>query len=88
MENGLQPLLMQVLLLLLFGKLFKFQTMLKYSILSIIIMSFSSYGQEIQKLYSKEKLIQVFTTAENTDLRLTPTNNLNFICKKKLHHFF
>ena len=42
-------------------------------------MSFSSHGQEIQKLHSKEKLIQVFTTAENTDLRLTSTNNLNFI---------
>ena len=53
--------------------------MLKYGLLCIVIMSFSSYGQEIQKLHSKEKLIQVFTTAENTDLRLTPTNNLNFI---------
>ncbi len=53
--------------------------MLKYGLLSIIIMSFSSHGQEIQKLHSKEKLIQVFTTAENTDLRLTSTNNLNFI---------
>ena len=53
--------------------------MLKYGLLCIVIMSFSSYGQEIQKLHSKEKLIQVFTTAENTDLRLTLTNNLNFI---------
>ena len=43
------------------------------------MMSLSSYGQEIQILNSKQNLIQVFTTAENTDLRLSPSKILNFI---------
>lgn len=42
-------------------------------------MSLSSYGQEIQILNSNQNLIQVYTTAENTDLRLSPTNSLHFI---------
>lgn len=42
-------------------------------------MSLSSYGQEIQILNSKQNLIQVYTTAENTDLRLSPTNSLHFV---------
>jgi glucosylceramidase len=53
--------------------------MLKYSLLSIVIMSFSSYGQGNQNVNSKQNSIQVFTTAENTALRLTPTSILNFI---------
>ena len=42
-------------------------------------MSFSSYGQGNQNVNSKQNSIQVFTTAENTALRLTPTSILNFI---------
>lgn len=42
-------------------------------------MSFSSYGQGNQNVNSKQNSIQVFTTAENTALRLTPTGILNFI---------
>jgi glucosylceramidase len=53
--------------------------MLKYSILSIVFLSFSCYAQDNHNSIIKQKLIQVFTTAENTDLRLTPTQNLNFI---------
>ena len=42
-------------------------------------MSFSSFGQANQNVNSKQNSIQVFTTAENTALRLTPTGILNFI---------
>ena len=53
--------------------------MLKYGILSIVFLSFSSYAQDNHNSLIKQKLIQVFTTAENTNLRLTPSQNLNFI---------
>ena len=55
-----------------------FNTMLRYLIVSIFVFTFSTYAQGLQNLTSKQKSIQVFTTAENTDLRLTLVKNLNF----------
>ena len=55
-----------------------FNTMLRYLLLSIFVFTFSTYAQGLQNLTSKQKSIQVFTTAENTDLRLTLVKNLNF----------
>lgn len=52
--------------------------MLRYLIVSIFVFTFSTYAQGLQNLTSKQKSIQVFTTAENTDLRLTLVKNLNF----------
>lgn len=55
-----------------------FNTMIKNILVCIFVFSFSTYAQELQNLTSKQKSIQVFTTAENTDLRLTLAKNLNF----------
>ena len=55
-----------------------FNTMIKNILACIFVFSFSTYAQELQNLTSKQKSIQVFTTAENTDLRLTLAKNLNF----------
>jgi O-glycosyl hydrolase len=52
--------------------------MIKNILVCIFVFSFSTYAQELQNLTSKQKSIQVFTTAENTDLRLTLAKNLNF----------
>ena len=51
--------------------------------LLILLVSFSIYSQQKKKMESKpfstkDKMVVVYTTAENSSLRLSKTDNLGF----------